>query len=60
MSDSGSAPWLDTMVSLDGTKWAPGDGKIQTILGRLNFIGMAVPEMQNYCDAAAAEDYYSW
>lgn len=60
MTDSGSVPWLATMSSLDGTKWAPGDGKSSAIQSWLNFIGTAYPGMKPYCDSAASEDYFSW
>jgi len=53
-------PWLDTMRSIDGTKWAQGDGKNPTILSFLNFIGTTFPGMASYCASAATEDYFEW
>jgi uncharacterized protein (TIGR02594 family) len=48
------------MESLDGTKWAPGDGKSKTIIGWLNEIGAAYPGMKSYCDTEEPLDYFSW
>jgi lysozyme family protein len=60
MPDSGPVSWLDKMQSLDGTKWAPGDGKSPTIEDWLSKTGAAYPGMKSYCDAAASEVYFSW
>ena len=60
MPDSGPVSWLAKMESLDGTKWAPGDGKSKTIIGWLNEIGAAYPGMKSYCDTEEPLDYFSW
>jgi uncharacterized protein (TIGR02594 family) len=48
------------MGSLDGTKWAPGDGKSSTIDSWLDAISQAYPGMKSYCDAEKSLDYFSW
>jgi uncharacterized protein (TIGR02594 family) len=54
-------PWLTTIRGLDGTKWAPSDGKpnpkIQSWLGD---IGAAYPNMAAYCNSVVNDDYLSW
>ena len=54
-------PWLTTMRSLDGTKWAPADGVPNpTIQGWLRFISSTYPNMASYCNAVINDDYFSW
>jgi uncharacterized protein (TIGR02594 family) len=60
MTDSGTVPWLAEMESIDGTKWAPGDGKSTTIESWLDAISEAYPGMKSYCDGEKSEDYFSW
>jgi uncharacterized protein (TIGR02594 family) len=60
MTDSGTVPWLAVMESIDGTKFAPGDGKNPTIESWLDAIGQAYPGMKSYCDAEKSHDYFSW
>jgi uncharacterized protein (TIGR02594 family) len=54
-------PWLTTMTTLDGTQWAPSDGKpnpkIQTWL---TDVSNAYPNMKSYCNSVMTEDYFSW
>jgi uncharacterized protein (TIGR02594 family) len=60
MTDSGTAPWLAVMESIDSTKWAPGDGKNPTIESWLDAIAKAYPGMKPYCDDEKSQDYFSW
>jgi len=54
-------PWLTTMGTLDGTKWAPGEGKPNpAIQGWLRDIGAAYPNMATYCNAVINDNYFSW
>jgi peptidoglycan hydrolase-like protein with peptidoglycan-binding domain len=54
-------PWLTTMGKLDGTKWAPSDGKPNpTIQGWLRDIAAAYPDTSAYCNSVINEDYFSW
>jgi uncharacterized protein (TIGR02594 family) len=60
MTVSGTAPWLAVMESIDGTKYAPGDGKNPTIESWLDAIAEAYPGMKSYCDDEKSQDYFSW
>ena len=60
MTDSGTVPWFAVMESIDGTKWAPGDGKSSTIESWLDAIAEAYPGMKSYCDDEKSQDYFSW
>jgi peptidoglycan hydrolase-like protein with peptidoglycan-binding domain len=49
------------MGTLDGTKWAPSDGKPNpTIQGWLRDIGTAYPNMAAYCNSVVSSSYFSW
>jgi uncharacterized protein (TIGR02594 family) len=49
------------MGTLDGTAWAPSDGKPnEKIQGWLRDIAKAYPNMAPYCNAVVNEDYFSW
>ena len=59
MTDRGAVPWLETMTSLDSTKWAPGDRPNEKLKDWLDFIGTTYPGVKPYCDSWASQDYFS-
>ncbi len=53
--------WLTTMAALDGTQWAPSNGKPNPkIQGWLRDVSAAYPNMASYCNSVINEDYFSW
>jgi len=55
-----SAPWLDTMKSLDGLHWDSGEGKNPKIAEMLEFIATTFPDMAAYCRDEEKLDYFAW
>ena len=51
---------LDTLESLKGTSWQPGDGSNATIDSWLTYIGTADTDMAAYCRSLQSAGYFSW
>lgn len=52
--------WLAVMRQLEDTKWAPGDGRNDTIQSWLQFISTTYPNMASYCHETGQQDYFAW
>jgi uncharacterized protein (TIGR02594 family) len=59
MTNNSATP-LSVMESLVPTNWKNGDGKNETIIDWLDFIGNEYSSMKGYCNSAATLNYFEW
>jgi uncharacterized protein (TIGR02594 family) len=59
MTNNAATP-LSVMESLVPTNWKNGDGKNETIVDWLDFIGNEYSLMKGYCNSAATLNYFEW